>query len=182
MSTAEATRTLLLSQGYEPIKVISWQRALTLLTLGKVEVVEEYDAEVRTVSVIVKVPAVVRLLRAFRRHAKPVKFSRINIYARDGYKCQYCGKKCRIDELTYDHVVPRSQGGKTTWDNIVSCCYACNHAKANRTPAQAGMRLLAKPVRPTWVPAVVIRLSTTSMPDAWRDYLYWTGEIQDEGS
>jgi 5-methylcytosine-specific restriction endonuclease McrA len=181
MST-EATRTLLLSQGFEPIKVISWQRALTLLTLGKVEVIEEYDAEVRSVSVVLKIPAVVRLLRAFRRHSKPVKFSRINIYARDSYRCQYCHVKCRIDELTYDHVTPRSQGGKTTWDNIVTCCYTCNHRKANRTPAQAGMRLRSKPVRPAWIPAVVIRVSTRSVPDAWRDYLYWTGEIQDEGA
>ena len=171
------TRTLLLSQGYEPIKVISWQRAITLLTLGKVEVVEEYDAELRATSLIIKVPAVVRLLRAFRRHRKPVKFSRVNIYARDGYKCQYCGVKCSITELTYDHVLPRSKGGKTTWENIVTCCYPCNGGKGNRTPAEAGMKLRATPVRPEWVPAVTIRVSTRSMPDAWRDYLYWTGEI-----
>ena len=82
-----ANRTLLLSQGFEPIKVISWQRAITLLTLGKVEVIEEYDAELKAVSLVIKAPAVVRLLRAFRRHAKPVKFSRVNIYARDGYRC-----------------------------------------------------------------------------------------------
>jgi 5-methylcytosine-specific restriction endonuclease McrA len=90
-----ANRTLLLSQGFEPIKVISWQRAITLLTLGKVEVIEEYDAEIKAVSVVIKAPAVVRLLRAFRRHAKPVKFSRVNIYARDGYRCQYCGAVAR---------------------------------------------------------------------------------------
>ncbi|MGE3454477.1 MAG: hypothetical protein AB7O24_05130 [Kofleriaceae bacterium] len=77
----DTTCTLLLSAGYEPIKIISWQRAMTLVTLDKVEVVEEYDAEVRATSLIVKVPAVVRLRRAFRRHAKPVKFSRVNIYA-----------------------------------------------------------------------------------------------------
>ena len=114
-----ATRTLLLSQSYEPIKVISWRRAFRLLTLGKVEVLEEYDQHVRTVSVIFKAPAVVRLLRAFRRHKKPVKFSRVNIYARDKYRCQYCSSEAPIAELTYDHVVPRAQGGKTTWQNIV---------------------------------------------------------------
>ncbi len=171
-------RTLLLSQGYEPIKVISWQRAITLLSLGKVEVVEEYDAEIRGVSVIIKVPAVVRLLRAFRRHAKPVKFSRANIYARDNHRCQYCGVKCDVRELTYDHVVPRSKGGRTSWDNIVTCCYACNRSKANRTPAEAGLRLRSQPQRPQWIAAVTIRLSTRSMPEAWRDYLYWTQEIE----
>ena len=177
---SQQTRTLLLSQGYEPIKVISWQRAITLLTLGKVEVIEEYDHEIRAVSVVIKIPAVVRLLRAFRRHAKPVKFSRINIYARDGYRCQYCGTKCSISELTYDHVIPRAKGGKTTWDNIVTCCYPCNYAKGSRTPAEAKLSLRSTPVRPEWVPAVTIRVSTRSVPDAWRDYLYWTGEIESD--
>lgn len=176
----DSTRTLLLTLGYEPIQVITWQRAITLLALDKVEVIEAYDAEIRAVSLAIKVPAVVRLLRAFRRHAKPVRFSRANIYARDGHRCQYCGAACTIAELTYDHVVPRAQGGKTTWENIVSACYTCNRMKANRTPAQAGMRLRTQPVRPTWLPAVQIRVSTRSVPDAWRDYVYWTGEIDGE--
>jgi 5-methylcytosine-specific restriction endonuclease McrA len=160
--------------------VISWQRAFTLLTLGKVEVLEEYDRDVRTVNVVFKMPAVVRLLRAFRRHKKPVKFSRVNIYARDKYRCQYCGGKAPISELTYDHVVPRSRGGRTVWENIVTCCYECNRKKANRTPREAAMKLRTRPVQPVWVPAVSIRVSTRSMPDAWRDYLYWTGSLSDE--
>ena len=180
MMHVDATRTLLLSQGYEPIKIISWQRAMVLLTLDKVEVIEEYDTEIRAMSLVINVPAVVRLRKAFRRHAKPVKFSRVNIYARDGYRCQYCGAKCSIDELTYDHVTPRSRGGRTTWDNIVSCCYACNADKANRTPTEARMKLLSTPARPTWVPSVQIRVSTKSVPDAWRDSVYWTGEIDSE--
>jgi len=173
-------RTLLLTQGFEPIKVISWRRAITLLTLGKVEVIEKYDAEIKTVSVIVKAPAVVRLLRAFRRHAKPVKFSRVNIYARDGYRCQYCGVRCTIAAPTYDHVVPRSRGGRTTWENIVTCCYPCNGAKGSRTPSEAGMKLRTAPARPTWVPAVTISVSTRSVPEAWRGYLPWTGSVDSE--
>ena len=183
MMHVDTTRTLLLTQGYEPIKIISWQRAMTLLMLDKVEVVEEYDTEIRGTSIMLNVPAVVRLRKAFRRFAKPVKFSRVNIYARDEYRCQYCGTKCSIDQLTYDHVTPRSRGGKTTWENIVSCCYACNAEKANRTPAEARMTLLSTPVRPSWMPAVQIRVSARSVPDAWRDYVYWTGEIDtDEGT
>jgi 5-methylcytosine-specific restriction endonuclease McrA len=177
---ADATRTLLLTQGYEPIQIISWQRAITLLALEKVDVVEEYDAQIRAISMIVNVPAVVRLRKAFRRHAKPVKFSRVNIHARDGYRCQYCGTKCTIAELTYDHVIPRSHGGRTSWDNIVSACYVCNAKKANRTPAEASMKLRSVPARPTWMPAIQIRVSTHSVPDAWRDYVYWTGEIDNE--
>jgi 5-methylcytosine-specific restriction endonuclease McrA len=174
-----AARTLLLSQGFEPIKVISWQRAITLLFLGKVEVVEEYDHNIRSVNLIIKIPAVVRLLRAFRRHAKPVKFSRVNIYARDHYRCQYCGRRASISELTYDHVTPRSQGGRTEWTNIVTACYECNRKKGGRTPREAGMALLAQPVQPNWVPAVTIRISMRSIPDAWRDYLYWTGDLSE---
>ena len=174
----DAQRTLVLNQSYEPIKVVSWQRAVTLLTLGKVEVLEEYDWTVRTVTIVVKVPAVVRLLRAFRRRKQPVKFSRVNIYARDRYTCQYCGEKKPIGELTYDHVVPRALGGKTEWSNIVTACQDCNLRKGARTPQQAGMALRTQPARPTWIPAVTIKVSLRSMPDAWRDYLYWTGELE----
>jgi len=171
--------TLVLSAGYEPIKVVSWQRAITLLTLGKVEVLEEYDRHVRSPTIVFKMPAVVRLLQAFRRHKKPVKFSRINIYARDKYRCQYCSRKLPIADLTYDHVVPRARGGKTVWENIVTACVPCNVRKSDRTPGQAGMRLIEKPTRPTWVPAMTLRISTRTAPDAWRDYLYWTGELHE---
>lgn len=173
-------RTLLLSQSYEPVKVIPWQRALTLLFLGKVEVLESYEHDIKSTTYVIKMPAVVRLLRAFRIHRKPVKFSRVNIYARDGYRCQYCGDKKRISELTYDHVVPRAQGGKTEWSNIVSACGDCNAHKGNRTPEQAGLKLIKKPARPDWIPVVTVTVSSTSMPDAWRDYVYWTSEL-DEG-
>jgi 5-methylcytosine-specific restriction endonuclease McrA len=173
-------QTLVLSQSYEPIKIVSWRRAITLLFLGKVEIVEEYDRDIKTTSIVIKIPSVVRLLRAFRRHRKPTKFSRVNIYGRDGYACQYCGAKKPIAELTYDHVVPRAHGGTTTWTNIVTCCEDCNRKKANRTPAQAGMRLLKAPVQPTATPTLVVTVSRTSVPDAWRDYVYWTQELLED--
>lgn len=170
-------QTLVLSQAYEPVKIVSWQRAITLLFLGKVEVVEEYDRDIKHVSYVIKMPAVVRLLHAFRRHKKPVKFSRVNIYGRDKYRCQYCLTKLSIEEGTYDHVVPRAQGGKTEWTNIVTCCESCNANKSSRTPEQAGMRLHAKPIRPEWVPILTIRVGS-SPPDAWATYLYWTSELE----
>lgn len=173
-------QTLVLNQSYEPVKIVSWQRAITLLFLGKCEVIEEYDRDIKTTSFVIKIPAVVRLLNAFRRHKKPVKFSRVNIYGRDNYSCQYCGTKKSIADLTYDHVVPRSQGGKTTWTNIVTACGGpggCNSRKANRTPTQAGMRLRKLPVQPTATPTLVVTVSKTSVPDAWRDFLYWTQEL-----
>jgi 5-methylcytosine-specific restriction endonuclease McrA len=173
----------LLNQGYQPIKVIPWQRAITLLFLGKVEIIEEYDREVKSTSVVFKMPAVARLIKAFKRPKKPVKFSRVNIYSRDGWKCQYAGcdskKALTMGELTYDHVIPKRSGGKTTWENIVACCEPCNSKKGGRTPSQAGMRLKKKPVRPKWVPTVQVVVSKESCPQAWRDYLYWSTELEE---
>jgi 5-methylcytosine-specific restriction endonuclease McrA len=169
-------RTLLLSQGYEPIATIGWQRAISLLTLGKVEVVEEYDREIRSRYLIIKMPAVVRLVNMFRRHKQRVKFSRQNIMARDRWSCQYCGTKVTTEEMTMDHVVPRSQGGRTEWENIVTCCVDCNAKKADRTPRQASMRLRKEPERPSWVPIFTIRL-VGNMPDQWASYLYWNTEL-----
>ena len=111
-------RTLLLSQGYEPLGTIGWQRAITLLTLGKVEVLEEYDRNIRSIHLVFKMPAVVRLFNKFRRGKKAVKFSRHNILARDGWKCAYCRVKVKTSEMTMDHVTPRSQGGITCWENL----------------------------------------------------------------
>jgi hypothetical protein len=112
---------------------------------------------------VVKVPAVVRLLRAFRRRRQRVKFSRVNIYARDKYTCQYCREVRAIGELTYDHVVPRRLGGRTEWTNIVTACQDCNLRKGARTPEQAGMALKARPICPDWVPAVSITVSLRSL-------------------
>lgn len=169
-------RTLLLSNGYEPIATIGWQRAISLLTLGKVEVIEEYDREVRSTHLVIKLPAVVRLVNFFRRHKQRVKFSRQNILARDKWCCQYCGQKVKTEKMTMDHVVPRAQGGKTEWENIVTCCEDCNAKKADRTPVQAKMRLRTKPVRPDWVPVFSIQLSGT-VPEQWASYLYWNAEL-----
>ena len=178
--SVESLKTLVLTQGYEPVKVIPWQRAITLLSLGKIEVLEEHDHELRSTFLVIKCPAVVRLLSAFKRHKKPVKFSRVNIFGRDRYCCQYCGVEGKMSDLTYDHVVPRSQGGKTTWTNIVTACGRCNSKKAGRTPEQAGMKLKKKPVRPNWMPSMTIRISHRSAPAAWRDYLYWSGALDED--
>lgn len=172
--------TLLLAATYEPIDVISWQDAVRLMTLGKAEVIEEYDKDLRSTYLIIKMPAVVRLVSMFRKRKKKVKFSRVNIYARDKYKCQYCGKTGKMKDFTFDHVVPKSRGGKTTWDNIVTCCTACNGKKGDKLPKEAGMQLKAKPEQPSWLPAVTIRVSQRSVPDAWRDYLYWNVTLDED--
>ena len=170
-------QVLLLNITYEPLRVINWRKAVTLLFLQKVEVIEEYGREIHSVSFTVKLPSVVRLLRLVRRPKTPVKFSRQNIYARDKNKCQYCGKQFLSEELTYDHIIPKSRGGKTKWDNIVTCCIPCNRKKGGRTPVEATMRLIRKPSRPKWLPALRITIGFKEVPQAWRDYLYWNVEL-----
>lgn len=173
--------TLLLSSGYQPLGLINWKKAIYLLTLGKCEVVEEYqDRILRSQYLVIKMPAVVRLVNYIRRiPQKIVKFSRSNVYARDKWKCQYCNQKFKIEDLTYDHVLPKSQGGQTCWENIVTCCKDCNIKKGNRTPAQANMKLITIPEKPTWIPAFIVPMSENlSIPDQWASYLYWTSELE----
>jgi 5-methylcytosine-specific restriction endonuclease McrA len=168
---------LLLNITYEPLRVINWKKAITLLCLGKVEVIEEYSREVRSVSFAIKLPSVVRLLKMVRRPKSTVKFSRQNIYARDRYRCQYCGDRFPTEDLTYDHILPKSRGGKTAWENIVTCCIECNRKKGGRTPGEASMKLIRKPTRPKWVPAIRISIGFHEVPRSWRDYLYWNVEL-----
>jgi 5-methylcytosine-specific restriction endonuclease McrA len=170
-------QVLLLNISYEPLKIINWKKAITMLCLGKVEVIEEYTKDIHSISFTIKLPAVVRLLKVVKRNRSPVKFSRQNIYARDRYKCQYCGGKFQAEDLTYDHILPRSRGGKTEWENIVTCCMKCNRKKGGRTPREASMKLIRAPVRPTWVPAVRLTIGFREVPHSWRDYLYWHVEL-----
>lgn len=171
-------RTLVLDQGYQPHRIVSWQRAVTMLFAGKVEVVEEYDEDIRSISVSIKMPAVVRLLRSLRGRKRPIKFSRINVMTRDKFRCQYCGRKFPMSKLSFDHVIPRCQGGKTEWTNIVTACYPCNDRKANKTPEQARMKLRTKPKRPSSLPVLAFYVSTNSIPDAWASWVYWQSNLE----
>ncbi len=173
-------QTLVLDYAYRPHKIVSWERAVTLFFLGKVQVVEEYDEEIRSVSISIRMSAVVRLMRAIRGPKRGVRFSRINILARDGWRCQYCSRKLPISRLNYDHVLPRARGGRTIWENIVTACYPCNQRKGDRTPEEAGMRLRHAPTRPAWLPITLLRLDTRDVPDRWATYLYWQTAL-DEG-
>ena len=143
-------QTLLLNASFEPLKVVHWRKAVTLLCQGKVEVISVYDREVHSVSFTFKLPSVIRLLRyvRIRQRFDYVPFSRANIYARDEHTCQYCGRVLPTSDLTFDHVVPVAQGGRKDWENIVACCVRCNRKKGGRTPAEAGMHLVRAPRRP----------------------------------
>ena len=177
----ETHQTLLLNSTFEPLQVITWQRAIVLWFDGKVEIVEEYeDFNLTTVSISIKCPAVVRLLQYVGGNKNRIKFSRVNVFSRDRYTCQYCGIQPGTGNLTYDHVLPRSKGGTTIWENIVTSCVKCNSRKANRTPQEAKMVLLNKPVKPSWTPRTPILFGLPSTPGQWRDYLYWNSELEND--
>jgi 5-methylcytosine-specific restriction endonuclease McrA len=174
-------QTLLLNATYEPLKVVNWQKAITLLCQGKVEVISVYDREIRAVSFSIKLPSVIRLLRyiKIKRRFDYVPFSRANIYARDNHTCQYCGESLPTSELTFDPVVPVAHRGRKDWENIVSCCKTCNLKKGGRTPHEAGMHLVRFPKRPESIPAIRITIGLRNAPDSWRDFLYWNVELDE---
>jgi 5-methylcytosine-specific restriction endonuclease McrA len=165
------TRVLVLTPAYVPHKVISWERAIVMFFNSKVQIVDVYDEELRSPSLTMKMPSVVRLVRNPAGVKRSVKFSRVNVFTRDGYRCQYCGSPKRMAELNYDHVVPRHFGGRTVWENIVTSCYGCNGRKANRTPEQAGMKLLRKPYAPKTLPLMPPRFDPRDIPPSWADYV-----------
>jgi len=195
------THVLVLNRYYQPVHVTSVKRALSLLYQGVARAIDHqyrlyefadwaalsaanHDA-ISTVSRRIRIPRVL-VLSAYELLPKGrVRFSRLNIYARDVDTCQYCGRQLPRSELNLDHVQPRSQGGKTNWENVVCSCLPCNLRKGGRTPEQARMRLFKKPVRPRWTPF----FRTASKRVTYREWLpfltvtdasYWNVELLDE--
>lgn len=143
------SKVLLLSNKYEPLNITSWKRAVVLLIKGKAECVEkinEIDDYIKIGEYYI--PRTIKLTYEMAIPHLELPFSRENVYLRDDYTCQYCGKKFDPQELTLDHVFPKSRGGETSWQNIVTCCKRCNCKKADKTPREAGMVLLVKPEKP----------------------------------
>lgn len=137
---------LVLNQNYEPLNVCNARRAFVLVDRGKAEVLEQGDGILHSATAIFPLPSVIRLISHIRRPRPRMRLSRKELFHRDGFRCQYCGKRTR--ELTIDHVLPRHRGGRHTWDNLVTACKPCNHRKAGRTPQEARMALLSEPAAP----------------------------------
>jgi 5-methylcytosine-specific restriction endonuclease McrA len=166
---------LLLNVTYEPLQMITIQRAVNLLLTGKVEAVEGVARKLRTPSTIFEVPSVLRLTRFVNVPQRGVSWSKRGILRRDGYTCVYCGigpggvsrgRTLKREDFTVDHIIPRSRGGRNTWSNCACACYSCNQRKGNRTAHEAGMRLLFEPKRPRVNYLVV----SGSVPDEWKKY------------
>ena len=162
---------------YYPLSLWSWQEAVKSVFLERVQILQVYDKKVYSPSFTMNLPSVVAL-KNYVRPARYPAFTRFNLFLRDKFMCQYCGAK---NDLTFDHVIPRSKGGLTRWDNVVAACAPCNLAKGNKLPEKAGMISQQKPYRPT-----VFQLHKNGRPfppnylhESWMDYLYWDTELEE---
>ncbi len=161
---------LVLNASYEPLNIVSVKRAIVLLLKEKAELVEAAKAQVRAERLVLNWPLVIRLVTYVPLPRRlPLPLSRRTVLARDLYTCQYCGEQPGRTELTVDHILPRSRGGLTTWDNVVAACGPCNRRKGNRTPEEAGMKLLSEPTRPRFV--AVVLLGESHAHEVWQKYL-----------
>lgn len=161
---------------YYPLSLWSWQETIKAVFLDRVNIVSEYDHAVRSPTFEMRVPSVVSL-KSYVKPALYPAFTRFNVFLRDRFSCQYCGSK---SELTFDHVIPRSRGGQTRWDNVVAACSPCNLAKANSMPSVCGMQPRQTPYRPT---VYELHRNGRAFPpnylhESWLDYLYWDSELE----
>ncbi len=161
---------LVLNATYEPLNIVSVQRAIILLLKDKAELVEAAKTMLRAQNFTINLPLVIRLVTFVPIPRRlPLPLSRRTVLARDLYTCQYCGGQPGKHELTVDHVIPRSRGGTTTWENVVAACATCNHRKGDRLPEEARMKLLSMPARPRFV--AVMLLSETHAHTVWQKYI-----------
>ena len=161
---------------YFPLSVWSWQDAVKAVFLDRVNIVEKYDRVIHSPSMSLELPSVISLKRYITPATYPA-FTRFNLFLRDEFTCQYCGD---LDELTFDHVIPRAQGGTTAWENVIAACAPCNLRKGGRSPKQAQMFPRQAPFRPTAsdLQQRGRRFPPNYLHGSWRDYLYWDSELE----
>ena len=161
---------------YYPLSLWPWQTAIKAVFLERVDILANYDRQVHSPSLDMQLPSVIAL-RQFVKSSEFPAFTRFNVFLRDRFSCQYCGS---IKHLTFDHVIPRRLGGKTTWENVATACAPCNMRKGGRTPEQAHMPLVVQPIRPTsWHLQERGRgFPPNYLHETWRDWLYWDVELE----
>ena len=180
---AEACPALVLNAdfrplSYYPLSLWSWQDAVKAVFMDRVQIVAQYDTAVHSPSFEMRLPSVISLKQYVTPQRRPA-FTRFNVFLRDLFSCQYCGERFPAHDLTFDHVIPRSRGGRTTWENVVAACSVCNLAKGNRMPRDCDMLPLNEPHPPT---AFELQDNGRAFPPnylhgSWRDFLYWDTEL-----
>ncbi|GAJ29001.1 HNH endonuclease [Acidomonas methanolica] len=165
---------------YFPLSLWSWQEAVKAVFLDRVTVLSEYeDVQVRSPSLSMNLPSVIALKDFVQTTRRPA-FTRFNVFLRDNFSCQYCNDRLPTHDLTFDHVIPRARGGRTSWENVVTACSPCNLLKGSKLPAEIGMFPRRRPIQPT-----TRRLQENGrafppnyLHESWRDYLYWDTELE----
>ena len=184
MAAAESYPALVLNAdfrplSYFPLSLWAWQDAIKAVFLDRVNVISEYERSVSSPSFQMKLPSVISLKEYVPLDRRPA-FTRFNVFLRDRFQCQYCGESLPSEDLTFDHVIPRSRGGRTTWGNVVTACQSCNLLKGNRMPHDCGMFPLMRPEQPS-----AFRLQDNGrmfppnfLHESWNDFLYWDTELE----
>ncbi len=165
---------------YFPLSVWSWQDTVKAVYLDRVQILSEYDREVHSPGFTMRLPSVIALKEYIAASKHPA-FTRFNVFLRDRFSCQYCGERFSTHDLTFDHVVPRSRGGKTTWSNVVTACGICNLLKGNKLCQEIGLYPMQKPFVPS---SFELQENGRAFPpnylhETWRDYLYWDSALEE---
>ena len=164
---------------YYPLSLWSWQNAIKAVFLERVAIIENYDKEVHSPTLTIKLPSVIAL-RNYIAPRRSLAFTRFNVFLRDNFTCQYCHGDFLVNELTFDHLIPKCIGGKTTWANVVSACTSCNVKKGRRLLKYVNLHLEKTPLKPT---SEQLQQNGRNFPpnylhESWRDYLYWDTELE----
>ena len=164
---------------YFPLSLWSWQDVIKAVFLEKVNIVSEYESKIHSPNLSIKLPSVIALKR-YVEHKKIPVFSRFNVFLRDNFTCQYCCEKYPVKQLTFDHLIPKSRGGRTKWQNVVSACTVCNLKKGNKLLSETKMVIFKVPKQPS---SYHLHQNGKNFPPnylhkSWRDYLYWDSELE----
>jgi len=168
---------------YFPLSLWSWQDTVKAVFLDRVTIISEYDSYIHSPSISMRLPSVIALKDYVQQSSNPA-FTRFNVFLRDKFCCQYCSREFQAQDLTFDHVIPRSRGGRTTWENVVAACSRCNLLKSNKMPKECGMIPRITPQQPnTWqLQENGRRFPPNHLHHSWRDYLYWDSELEHDAS